>query len=311
MVKELPDYYAALGVPKDAEETQIKKAYRTLALRYHPDKNPGDRHAEDKFKEIAEAYATLSDPGKRRQYDMVRDALARGSVVSASGDFQWWGRAPGEGPGHPFFKPPAQAAAAPWPRTGQLGSGSPFDERGEFLPPRFSVSEAASLFHSMFGGRDPFDDFTEAPLARSGPDRETMGGPGSSRKSTWDVKITKVKKADGTVTIERTDASGYATRMTESGETVPPPRPAPMPPAPPTPPRPHAADHPTMCHAGHTAAVRPTPVTRGGVGVQRPLRVTALAAPQPRTGAAAAPQPRTGATIGGSQRGAFVPWAST
>jgi curved DNA-binding protein len=67
------DYYAVLGVPKDADQEAIKKAYRKLALKHHPDKNPGDKKAEDKFKEITEAYAVLSDPEKRKQYDQFGD----------------------------------------------------------------------------------------------------------------------------------------------------------------------------------------------------------------------------------------------
>lgn len=68
------DYYAVLGVPKDATAEAIKKAYRKLALKYHPDKNPGDKKAEETFKEITEAYAVLSDPEKRRQYDQFGQA---------------------------------------------------------------------------------------------------------------------------------------------------------------------------------------------------------------------------------------------
>lgn len=67
------DYYAVLGLEKSASAEQIKKAYRKLALKYHPDKNPGDKQAEERFKEITEAYAVLSDPEKKQQYDQFGD----------------------------------------------------------------------------------------------------------------------------------------------------------------------------------------------------------------------------------------------
>lgn len=63
------DYYEVLGVARDAGADEIKKAYRRLAMKHHPDKNPGDKDAEEKFKEAAEAYAVLSDPDKRQRYD--------------------------------------------------------------------------------------------------------------------------------------------------------------------------------------------------------------------------------------------------
>lgn len=68
------DYYETLGVPKSATAEQIKKAYRKLALKYHPDKNNGDKESENKFKQISEAYAVLSDTEKRRQYDTYGSA---------------------------------------------------------------------------------------------------------------------------------------------------------------------------------------------------------------------------------------------
>lgn len=66
----IKDYYAILGVDKDADTKTIKKAYRKLAMRYHPDKNPDNKSAEEKFKEASEAYSILGDPEKRAQYDM-------------------------------------------------------------------------------------------------------------------------------------------------------------------------------------------------------------------------------------------------
>ncbi|UFU02722.1 DnaJ domain-containing protein [Ruania suaedae] len=78
------DFYATLGVPKDADAAAIKKAYRKLARTWHPDQNPGDAQAEQKFKEIGEAYGVLSDPEQRKQYDGLR-AMAGGGPRFASG----------------------------------------------------------------------------------------------------------------------------------------------------------------------------------------------------------------------------------
>lgn len=66
------DYYEILGVKEDAPESEIKKAYRKLALKYHPDKNPGDKKSEEKFKEISEAYYSLGDKERRVKYDNMR-----------------------------------------------------------------------------------------------------------------------------------------------------------------------------------------------------------------------------------------------
>ena len=69
MAQEKRDYYEVLGVSKTATDAEIKKAYRKLAMKYHPDYNPGDKDAEEKFKEVNEANEVLSDPKKRQLYD--------------------------------------------------------------------------------------------------------------------------------------------------------------------------------------------------------------------------------------------------
>lgn len=84
-MSEKRDYYEVLGISNNAEEAEIKKAYRKLALKYHPDKNPNDVSAEEKFKEAAEAYEVLSDPQKRAQYDRFGHAGMGGSGFGGGG----------------------------------------------------------------------------------------------------------------------------------------------------------------------------------------------------------------------------------
>ncbi len=85
MADQKRDYYEVLGIDRGADEAEIKKAYRKLAKKYHPDANPGDAEAEKKFKEASEAYAVLSDEEKRRQYDQFGHAAFEGGAGGAGG----------------------------------------------------------------------------------------------------------------------------------------------------------------------------------------------------------------------------------
>ncbi len=89
MAEQKRDYYEVLGVDRGADDATIKKAYRQLAKKYHPDANPGDAEAEKKFKEASEAYAILSDSEKRRQYDQFGHAAFEGGAGGAGGGFDF------------------------------------------------------------------------------------------------------------------------------------------------------------------------------------------------------------------------------
>ncbi len=89
---DFKDYYTTLGVPKTATSDEIKRAYRKLAQKYHPDKNPGDKQAEDKFKEINEANEVLSDPDKRGKYDKLGSNWKNYEQQGGNpNDFNWQG----------------------------------------------------------------------------------------------------------------------------------------------------------------------------------------------------------------------------
>jgi curved DNA-binding protein len=96
---EYRDYYKILGVPRDAPEREIKRAYRRLARQYHPDRNPGDKAAEERFKEINEAHEVLTDPGKRSKYDRLGAQWQNWQRMGGNaGDFdfsQWFTGRPG------------------------------------------------------------------------------------------------------------------------------------------------------------------------------------------------------------------------
>lgn len=128
------DYYKLLDVPRDASAEDIKKAYRKMAVKYHPDKNPGDKAAEEKFKEVSEAYEVLKDPKKRESYDRFGHAA-----------FQQ-GRAPG----------------------GAGGFHDPFDIFREVFSGRGGGDEGGGIFEEFFsGGRG---GYSHAEAAKQGSD---------------------------------------------------------------------------------------------------------------------------------------------
>lgn len=96
---DFKDYYAILGVSADADEKTIKKAYQQLAKKYHPDVNPGDHAAEEKFKEVAEAYQAVIDPQNRKKYDELRQNYQQWQARGGREDFDWgrWQARPEDG----------------------------------------------------------------------------------------------------------------------------------------------------------------------------------------------------------------------
>ncbi|MEA5468026.1 DnaJ domain-containing protein, partial [Spirulina sp. 06S082] len=90
---DFKDYYAILGVSKTSSAEEIKKSFRKLALKYHPDRNPGDQKAEARFKEISEAYEVLSDPDKRKKYDQFGQYWRQAGTATSGGGF---GRTPAD-----------------------------------------------------------------------------------------------------------------------------------------------------------------------------------------------------------------------
>src|SRR5947207_11966023 len=158
MATQTKDYYAALGVKKTASADEIRKAFRKLARKYHPDVNPGDKKAEEKFKELSEANDVLSDPKKRKIYDQV--GFYSDNIDPATAEA--YARAGGAGgfPGGGAYRR----------GSGPAGQGVPFDFGG------FDFSDFASggSSHKSSGGfRDIFSGIFSGGGGRVEPDRKS------------------------------------------------------------------------------------------------------------------------------------------
>src|SRR5690349_9615554 len=128
------DYYKVIGVPASATQEEIKKTYRKLAAKHHPDKNPNDPKAAERFKEISEAYQVLGDADKRKQYDQMRQ-------LGAFGGFGGGGPRPGGG------RPAGSPFGAGGPQGGPGGANFKFEDLGDV-----GLGGLGDLFSSMFGG---------------------------------------------------------------------------------------------------------------------------------------------------------------
>ncbi len=131
------DYYKILGVERNASTDEIKRTYRKLAMQYHPDRNPGDKHAEERFKEINEAYQVLSDPQKRSHYDQLGDSYSRWQQSGAPGGFDW----------SQWFTPDMRGAG------GQPGMGRTTVQYGD-LDDLFGEGMFSDFFRAIFGGME-------------------------------------------------------------------------------------------------------------------------------------------------------------
>jgi len=145
------DYYKVLGVEKKATETEIKKAYRKLAQQFHPDRNPNDKSAQEKFKEINEAYEVLGDAEKRRKYDQL------------GANYQQWQRSGGGG-------------GFDWSRY--TGQGAPRGTGGA----RVEYGDLSDLFGQGGAGGD-FSDFFQTIFGGPGMGTRTRGAPRTARRS--------------------------------------------------------------------------------------------------------------------------------
>ncbi|USQ76038.1 DnaJ C-terminal domain-containing protein [Ornithinimicrobium cryptoxanthini] len=184
------DFYAILGVPADADAKKVKSTYRKLARQWHPDSKPGDAAAEKKFKEIGEAYAVLSDPEQRKQYDAVR-AMSRGGARFTAGGA---GGAGGAG----FEDVFAQMFGGAGPGAGGQGGGTRFSTAGG---QGINIEDLLGGFAGggQYAGGSPFQS-TRGPR------------PGRNVEARTTIDFTSAASGD-TVTLQTPEGGRVTTRI--------------------------------------------------------------------------------------------------
>jgi len=197
MAVEYKDYYATLGVKRDASQDEVRKAYRKLARQYHPDVNPNNKAAEEKFKEVNEAYEVLSDPQKRTQYD---------ELGAHWKEYDQWQRAGGRG------EPPFAA-------RGRAAGASPFGADGGQYQ-YYSVNP--EHLEDILGGESPFSDFFTQFFG--GGMGSATGMPGAGRPGrARTARPQRGETYEATLEIALADAYDGATRVlqfqTPDGQT--------------------------------------------------------------------------------------------
>ena len=198
------DYYKVLGVSEGASADEIKKVYRGLAKKYHPDANPGNKTAEEKFKEVSEAYYVLSDEKKRREYDSFkRSGFSQGSARSSQG-FQG-------AQGFDF-----EELLRGFSSGGRRGGAQSF----QFRPGQ--SSSGMGIFEGLFGGMAPEEDYGgEGPGEKVSSDAAaTLKVPKSKAKTGGEMRFVK----DGqtiTVKLPAGITSGKKLRLSRQGNTCP------------------------------------------------------------------------------------------
>ncbi len=182
MAVEFKDYYQTLGVPREANQDEIRKSFRKLAREYHPDVAKDKKRAEEKFKEINEAYEVLGDPAKRTKYD----------TLGAN-----WNR-PEPPPG--------------WQQSGRSARGAPQGEESEF---HFGGTGFSDFFEQFFAGRADFSGFEEANGAGGRP-RSSAAGPMRGQEIEGDILVTLDEAFQGSVRTISFQRRNRATGKTTS-----------------------------------------------------------------------------------------------